>query len=196
MTSRPPDYPVFVSWIGRFIFRIISWHIEGTLPNYPKMVIVGAPHTSNWDGFVFIFATFILRTRMNWIGKHTLFGPPLGWLMYLGGGIPVNRKTTHNAVEQVVEAFNSRNKMLLVITPEGTRKKTDYWKTGFYYIALGAKVPILLAYLDYPGKRVGIGPVFFPSGDIEADFILIREFYADKVGFHPERKSNVALPPP
>jgi 1-acyl-sn-glycerol-3-phosphate acyltransferase len=195
MIQRAPDYPVFVSWIGRFIFKLVGWHVEGTLPDYPKMVVTGAPHTSNWDGFVFILTTFALRTRMNWLGKHTLFRFPLGIMMRLGGGIPVNRQTTKNAVEQVVQVFNERERMVLVVAPEGTRKKTDYWKTGFYYIALNAKVPIVMSYLDYPNKRVGIGPTLIPSGNIEADFALFIEFYQDKVGRHPEKKGEITLPP-
>ncbi len=195
MTYRSPDYPVFFSWIGHFIFKLVGWRVEGNLPDYPKMVVAGAPHTSNWDGFVFINTTFALRARMNWLGKHTLFYAPIGWLMRLGGGIAVNRKTTKNAVEQVVQVFNEREKMVLVIAPEGTRKKTDHWKTGFYYIALNAKVPIVMAYVDYPRKRVGIGPAVMPSGNLDADFEIFRAFYADKVGRHPEKMSDVERPP-
>jgi 1-acyl-sn-glycerol-3-phosphate acyltransferase len=195
MNYRSPDYPVFFSWIGHFIFKLVGWRVEGDVPDYPKMVITGAPHTSNWDGFVFIFTTFALRQRMNWLGKHTLFRAPIGWLMRLGGGVSINRKTTQNAVEQAVQVFNERKRMILLIAPEGTRKKTDYWKTGFYYIALGAKVPIVMAYVDYPRKRVGIGPAVQPTGDIDADFAIFRAFYADKIGRHPEKKSNVEPPP-
>jgi 1-acyl-sn-glycerol-3-phosphate acyltransferase len=195
MTSRAPDYPAFVSWIGRSIMRLFGWGVEGEVPDYPKMVIIGAPHTSNWDGVVFALATFSLRTRMYWIGKHTLFRPPIGWLMRLGAGIPINRKTTQNAVEQVVQILNQRERMVLVIAPEGTRKKTDHWKTGFYYIALGAKVPIVFGYLDYEHKRVGVGPVIQPSGNIESDFTIIQSFYANFPGRHPQKKGTIALPP-
>jgi 1-acyl-sn-glycerol-3-phosphate acyltransferase len=195
MTSRAPDYPRFTAWIARSILSLFGWQAEGVVPDYPKFVIIGAPHTSNWDGIVFVLATFALRTRMHWIGKHTLFRPPIGWLMRLGAGIPINRQTTQNAVEQVVQILNERERMVLAIAPEGTRKKTDHWKTGFYYIALGAKVPIILGYLDYGRKRVGVGPTIHPSGNIETDFVIIQTFFANIEGRHPEKKSAVVLPP-
>lgn len=133
--------------------------------------------------------------RMYWLGKHTLFKPPFGPIMRAVNGIPINRQSTKNAVDQVVDIFEQREKFVLILAPEGTRKKVDHWKTGFYYIALGAKVPIALAYVDAPRRRVGMGPVIMPSGDIEADFEIIRAFYADKVGHHPEKMGTVALPP-
>ena len=175
---RPPDYPAFVGWLGRFLLGLFGWRVVGHLPDYPKMVVVGGPHTSNWDGLVFILASFGLRSRMLWLGKHTLFRGPLGPIMKLGGGVPVNRKTTKNAVEQVVQVFNEREKMVLVIAPEGTRKRAEHWKTGFYYIAVSAKVPIVLAYMDYKRKISGLGPLFHPTGDIEADMVKIKAFYA------------------
>lgn len=184
-----------MGWLGRFVLSLFGWRIEGHLPNYPKMIVVGVPHTSNWDGFVLMLATFGLRSRMLWLGKHTLFRGPLGPFSRLLGGVAINRNTTKNAVEQVVQVFNEREKMVLVIAPEGTRKRAEYWKTGFYYIALGAKVPLALGFLDYPRKRVGIGPTVMPTGDIEKDLEVLRTFYADKVGHHPERMGPIALPP-
>ncbi|MEZ4669614.1 MAG: lysophospholipid acyltransferase family protein [Anaerolineae bacterium] len=194
-TQRTPEINIAVTLLARFIFRLMGWQSMGEVPNIPKMVIIGAPHTSNWDGFYFYLITLILRTKLRFLGKHTLFRPPFGGIMRWAGGIPINRATSKNAVEQAVDAFNQSENMALVIAAEGTRKKTKFWKTGFYYIALGAKVPIVLGYVNYATRTAGIGPHFMPSGDIEKDFETIQKFYEDKVGRHPERKSDVALPP-
>ncbi|MBI1280920.1 MAG: glycerol acyltransferase [Anaerolineaceae bacterium] len=181
--------------LAQLIFKIAGWTISGELPNFPKMMMVGAPHTSNWDGAIFYLFTLAVRTHIHFLGKHTLFKPPFGALMRWAGGIPVNRSTTFNAVDQVVAAFNEHESMALVIAPEGTRSRTEYWKTGFYYIALKAQVPIVMLYVDYPRRNCGVGPYFMPSGDIKADFKLIQDFYADKEGLHPEKKGPIELPP-
>jgi 1-acyl-sn-glycerol-3-phosphate acyltransferase len=195
-SHRPPDYPLILSWIGQLVFRLVGWKAEGkeNLPDLPQFVVVGAHHTSNWDGLVMVTMALIWRLRLNWLGKHTLFRPPLGWLMRLTGGLPINRSTTRNAVEQVIEMFKERDKMVLVIAPEGTRKPVNHWKTGFYYIALGAKVPIVLGYVDYQRKAAGVGRTIYPSGDIETDMAKIRDFYQDITPRHPSRKGEVALP--
>lgn len=192
---RSSDYPLFMSWIGKLIFKLLDWKAEGeeNLPDLPRYVIVGAHHTSNIDGLVMVTMAMIWRLRLNWLGKHTLFRAPYGWLMRLCGGLPVNRGTTKNAVEQVVEIFSQHDKIVLVIAPEGTRKQVTHWKTGFYYIALGAKVPIVLGYIDYKRRACGVGPTIYPSGDIEADMATIREFYKDVTPRHLSRKGEVAL---
>ncbi|MBL8154285.1 MAG: lysophospholipid acyltransferase family protein [Anaerolineae bacterium] len=185
-----------MSWIARFILWIFGWRIESQpIPNYPKMVMIGAPHTSNLDGFLYILIVLGVRVRANFLAKHSLFRPPFGWLLRLAGGVPLNRTTTVNAVEQAVQVFRERDRMVLALAPEGTRKNVPYWKTGFYYIALGAGVPIVLGYVDYRQRRCGFGPMLMPSGDIDKDFEVIRAFYADKVGQHPERQGPIALPP-
>ena len=191
---RPPEANLFISWLARFIFRIAGWQVTGEIPNVPKMLMIGAPHTSNWDGAVFYLFSLSVRAHIYFLGKHTLFKPPFGGLMRWAGGVPVNRTTTVNAVDQVVEAFNAHERMALIIAPEGTRSLTDHWKTGFYYIALKAKVPIVMVYDDYSRRRCGVGPHFMPSGDIHADFKLIQDFYADKVGRHPEKQGPIVLP--
>lgn len=194
-TQRPPEISIPVTRFARFVFGLFGWHGENELPNFPKMVILGAPHTSNWDGAVFYTMTLILRAKLKFIGKHTLFRFPFGGIMRWAGGIPVNRATSKNAVEQVVDAFNAAENMALVIAPEGTRKKTKFWKTGFYYIALGANVPIVMATIDYRRRVCSIGPHFMPTGDIQADFEIIKQYYGDKQGRHHDRKSELALPP-
>jgi len=191
--QRPPEIPLIYSRIVTFLLSLFGWRVTGQLPNLSKMVIIGAPHTSNWDFIVYFCLMVVLRARLNFIGKHTLFKPPLGGLMRWAGGIPINRSTTKNAVEQVVDAFNAADKLALVIAPEGTRSRATYWRTGFYYMALGAQVPIVLAFVDYPSRTCGIGPHFMPTGDIEKDFEIVRAFYADKTGRHPEKKGPIEL---
>ncbi len=193
---RPPDTSLFFAVIAGFILRLFGWTVGSLPPNYPKMVVIGAPHTSNWDGLIMVLFALVLRVRLEWVGKHTLFRFPFGSLMRLAGGVPLNRSTTKNAVDQAIQVFNERDKMALVVAPEGTRGKVDYWKTGFYYIALGAKVPIVMGYVDYGRKRAGLGPAVIPSGDIEADLEHFRAFYADITPRHPEKKGIIALPPP
>lgn len=193
--QRPPEANLLIAWLARFIFWVVGWKVTGQVPNVPKMLLIGAPHTSNWDGAVFYVFSLAIRTHIKFVGKHTLFKFPFGGLMRFAGGIPVNRSTTMNAVDQLVEAFNSHERMALILAPEGTRSRTKHWKTGFYYIALQAQVPIVLGYVDYPRKRVGLGPYFMPTGDINADFKRIQDFYADKVGRHPEKQGPIELPP-
>ena len=194
-TRRAPEANYFISKLARFIFWVAGWKVTGEVPNFPKMLLIGVPHTSNWDGAIFYLFTLAMRTYIQFLGKHTLFKPPFGGLMRMAGGVPINRTTTVNAVDQVVAAFNAHERMALIVAPEGTRSLTKHWKTGFYYIALGAKVPIVMAYVDFSRRQCGVGPYFMPTGDIEADFKLIQEFYADKVGRHPEKQGPITLPP-
>lgn len=190
---RAPDYPLWLSALARLIVRVAGWRMEGTLPDLDQFVVIGAPHTSNWDGVLMMLLSISFNVRMIFLGKHTLFKPPFGWFMRMLGGIPINRASSVHAVDQVVAVFRQRPRMVLVLAPEGTRRKVTAWKSGFYYIALGAGVPIVLGYVDYPSKRVGLGPVFTPTGDYEADLRSILAFYADKRGFHPERMSEIRV---
>ncbi|MBA3871368.1 MAG: lysophospholipid acyltransferase family protein [Anaerolineae bacterium] len=194
-SGRTPEIYYFVSKLARFIFGVFGWRVTGEIPNFPKMLFIGAPHTSNWDGAVFYLFSLSVRAHIHFLGKHTLFKPPFGGLMRWAGGVPINRTTTVNAVDQVVEAFNAHERMALILAPEGTRSYTDHWKTGFYYIALKAQVPVVFAYLDYQRKLCGVGPHFMPTGDIDADFKLVQDFYKDKVGRHPEKQGPIVLPP-
>jgi 1-acyl-sn-glycerol-3-phosphate acyltransferase len=167
----------------------------GQPPDAPKYLVVFAPHTSNWDlpiGYTFGKA---FKLKPNWIGKHVLFRPPFGRVFRWIGGIPVDRRSRNNAVEQVIQAFDQRERLVLAITPEGTRKKTSHWKTGFYYIALGARVPIQLAFLDYRRKLGGFGPLIVPSGDIEADLSVMREFFSGIAGKYPDQAGDIQVAP-
>lgn len=158
-----------------------------------KYVIIAAPHTSNWDLVIALLVAYYFRLDMNWLGKHTLFHWPFGILFRWVGGIPIDRRARSNAVEQVILTFRSRDRMALLITPEGSRKKTDHWKTGFYHIALGAQVPIVLGFVDFRNRTTGLGPTFKPSGDIEADMRIIQEFFAPMRGKRPELKGDIRL---
>jgi 1-acyl-sn-glycerol-3-phosphate acyltransferase len=162
------------------ILRVTGWKVEGALPpNTPKCVMIAAPHTSNWDLPNTLMAAFALRLHIYWMGKESIFKPPFRHLMMWLGGIPVNRDRANNLVAASAQAIVDADQPLqLVVPPEGTRQKTRYWKTGFYYIAVSAKVPIVLAYMDYKRKISGLGPLFHPTGDIEADMVKIKAFYA------------------
>jgi len=181
------------SSLARLLLRLFGWRMVGQLPNVPKYLIVFAPHTSNWDLPLTLTVAFALRLKIYWLGKHVLFRPPLGWLLRAMGGIPVDRRSRNNAVEQAIRAFDERERLALAITPEGTRKKTAHWKSGFYYIALGAHVPMQLAFLDYRRKAGGFGPLIMPSGNIEADMAVMRDFFSGIVGKHPEQAGDIQL---
>lgn len=159
----------------------------------PKLVVIGAPHTSNWDFVFFLAVTYFFDMHARFIGKHTLFRWPMGVLMRRWGGIPVRRDAPEGLVAQTVAAIDEADEAALVIAPEGTRSWTPYWKSGFYRIARAAGIPIALAYLDYPNKRAGIGPLLHPTGDVAADMDRIRAFYADKTGRKPDQQGPVRL---
>ena len=149
------------------------------MPAAAKFVVVGAPHTSNWDFVVFLGALHHFRLRVTFLGKHTLFRWPLGILMRRLGGIPVRRHDPGTLADDVAAAFADVESMALVMAPEGTRSETAMWKSGFYRIALKAQVPVVPAVLDLPGRRAVIGPPIMLSGVARADMDQIREFYAE-----------------
>lgn len=160
--------------------KLTGWKVEGTLPiEANKSVFIAAPHTSNWDLPYTLMVAFALRLNPYWMGKQSIFKAPFGGVMRWLGGIPVNREQSSNLVAASAEAIRAADGPLqLIVPPEGTRSKTRYWKTGFYYIALGAQVPIVMAYMDYSTKRSGLGPLFKPTGDVQADMAAIKGFYA------------------
>lgn len=164
-------------WLGRSVLRLMGWRIEGELPRLDKFVAIGAHHTSNWDFVIFIALKFVLRLNVRWFGKHSLFRWPFAGLLRAWGGIPIRRDRQLNTVEQAVQAFGEHDQFILVLSPEGTRKKVERWKMGFYHIARGAGVPIVLGALDYRNRRVVIGPAFEPSGDEKADLAEMLAFF-------------------
>jgi 1-acyl-sn-glycerol-3-phosphate acyltransferase len=178
--GRPPPSwivrlfrPVAHAWLAATRFRVV-----GTMPDLPKYVIVGAPHKSNWDLPHTLAAGAIYGLRIHWMGKDAIFKWPFGGLMRWLGGISVDRSKTTNAVAAMVDAFATRDQLYLVIPPEGTRKHVTQWKSGFYHIAVGAKVPIVLVYISYVLREVAIAEVFYPTGDYDRDIAHIMAVYA------------------
>jgi 1-acyl-sn-glycerol-3-phosphate acyltransferase len=169
--------------------KIAGWRIEGELPpGAHKCVLIAAPHTSNWDLPYTLMTAFVLRLHPYWMGKASIFKPPFGPVMRWLGGIAVNREQSTNLVAASVEALKAADgPVQLIVPPEGTRSATTRWKTGFYFIALGAQVPVLLAYMDYAEKRAGLGPVFTPTGDVDRDMEAIKAFYAPFKGKNPRQ---------
>lgn len=168
--------------LGKLALRLTGWQIMGEFPNLPKLVLIGAPHTSNWDGFYGAATLMAIGLRVNWMGKNSLFPKPIAWLLRKLGGIPINRQISTGVVDQMLEVFQASDTLVLLMTPEGTRKRVKKWKTGFYYMAKKAEVPIVLGFVDYARKQLGFGPCIQPSADMIADFKKIRNFYADLTG--------------
>ncbi len=193
---RKPEIPLIFHWFARFMIFILGWRISGFVPDVDKFIVVAGPHTANRDGFMLIMTGWALRVRLDWMVKSELVRPPHGWFLRKIGAVPIDRKASHNVVDQAVEAFRQRDKMALVIAPEGTRKKSDHWKTGFYWIALDANVPMFMARLDYKRKVIDItDALFYVTGDIEADMDYIWSVY-DGVGARfPEKVSDMRLRP-
>ncbi len=166
--------------------RLLGWSVSGEVPNLSKFLIVGAPHTSNWDFILVIAAATSLGIRLSWLAKHTLFRGPTGSIFRWMGGIPVDRNAPGGVVGDIINSYNQMDGLILGITPEGTRGKVKGWKSGFYRIAQGADVPILLAAFDYGKKDVTLGPVFQPTGDYETDLVQIKEHYKGVKAKHPQ----------
>jgi len=176
-----------------WILNSLGWTIQAELPDIKKYVAIAAPHTSNWDFPLGIIAAKAMGLKVHWLGKHTLFRWPFGWFFRAIGGTPVNREHGQDYIRQMTELFEHSEYFVLALAPEGTRSKLDHWKTGFHYIARAANVPILLAYMDFGRKQVGVGELFYPGDDIEADFVRIRQFYERKTGKNPENTSLIQV---
>jgi 1-acyl-sn-glycerol-3-phosphate acyltransferase len=176
-----------------FILKLIGWHFDDRLPAEKKFIVLGAPHTTNWDLPITLLCFWSTQKHISWVGKKQLFIGPLSYFFRALGGIPVDRSASTGFINQIADQFDITEEMILAIAPEGTRSKTDYWKTGFYYIALTAKVPICLAYVDYPNRTSGFGDVIIPSGDIHQDFEKIKLFYKDKTGKIPENQGEIKI---
>lgn len=182
-----PVINTMMRWFSIALLGLSGWRVEGLLPTEKKYVLIAAPHTSNWDFPVTLMLCFALRLRVYWMGKASLFPPVLGGVMRWLGGIPVERSRAGNLVQSTIDAFHANQRLTVIVPPEGTRGKVAHWKTGFYYIAQGAGVPIALGYLDFRRKAGGIGQMFSPSGDIEADMLEIRRFYSGVTGKNPQQ---------
>jgi len=182
-----------LSRLSMWILKTLGWTIHVDLPDIKKYVVIAAPHTSNWDFPIGIMAVWAIKLEVHWMGKDSLFRRPYGWFFRAIGGTPIQRDGRQNYIEQMRDLFERSDQLVLALAPEGTRGKTDHWKTGFYYIARAANVPILMAYLDFENKQVGTGKLFYPGEDIEADFSEIRQFYAGRQGKNPENASLIRV---
>lgn len=185
----------FARWISRLALRLAGWRAEGSVPDPPRFVLIAAPHTTNWDAVIMLLAARVLRIRISWFVKHTWFRGSTGWLLRALGGFPIDRRAKHNVVAQVVERFHAGGPLIVAVPPEGTRRRVEHWKTGFYHIAVGAQVPLVMGFIDYGRKVAGFGPVLVPTGDLEADFGVLRDFYSRITPLHPEKMGPIAPPP-
>jgi 1-acyl-sn-glycerol-3-phosphate acyltransferase len=183
-----PILSAALHYYARLLMRIYGWCIDGQLPDIPKFVLIGAPHTSNWDAILYLGVVFNLRADVHVMAKAEAFRFPVVSFFRYCGGIPVDRSKSTGLVDQMVKVFNEADRFILTIAPEGTRHQVVEWKRGFYYIAKGAGVPIVLAMVDGKHKTVRIGQVFQPTDDVEADIKAIQGYYAGVTGIKPRRK--------
>lgn len=177
------------------LLKLAGWKQAGRLPDQPRYVIIVAPHTSNWDLYYGILLAFAFRLNPRFIAKHQLFRPPFASLMKWLGGLPVDRSSSHNAVEQMAGLFQDQKHFVLALAPEGTRHKAAGWKSGFYHIAVKARVPIQLAFLDYASHSGGAGPLLEPTGNLDRDMQTIRTFYQTVSGKYADNVSPVVMGP-
>lgn len=172
--------------LNRYLLKLAGWKIKLEVEPVAKCVVAVAPHTSNWDFIIGKMLCSSIGYKISFLMKKEWFFFPLGGILKAMGGIPVDRKHKTNMTGQMIELFNKRKSLYLVIAPEATRKRTAEWKKGFYYIALGAGVPIATAYIDYKKKLAGIPPYFYPTGDEVKDMEEIKTFYSQFTGKNPK----------
>jgi len=180
-------------WIGRLWVWFFSWDVVGQVPAGEKFVLIAAPHTSNWDLPFGLSAIYIYRLKVSWIGKDTIFKEPFGGVMRWLGGIAIKRDSQHGVVDQIANQLKESRKLAIAIAPSGTRKSRNYWKSGFYWIAHKAQVPILCGYLDYAHRKAGLGLCLVPTGNVKEDMDRIRDFYKGIQGKYPEMTTRIRL---
>ena len=201
LPRNPLIQTALIRGLARLVFAVTGWRAVGAPPrDTKKYVMICAPHTSYWDGFWMLGCASLLGLDLRFLGKHTMFKGPLGWLLTSLGAVPVIRSQRQNTVQQAAEWFKANDAFLLGVAPEGTRKLTPGWKTGFYWIAMEANVPIACAFIDYRTKTGGFtGDVIEPTGNIDQDFALFQKAYAPITPKFPEKMSPIrplAPPPP
>lgn len=177
-----------------FLFKLNGWKIVGEVPPHiKKAVVIAAPHTSNWD-FIYAMAIFRMsKLNVRYLIKKEMNFFPLSILLENTGAIPVERNKKQKLTDQIIEKFNQCEKLLVTVPAEGTRKRVEKWKSGFYYAALGANVPILPGYLDYKKKEGGFGLAIYPTGNVEEDLLKLKNFFAEKTGKYPEKFNLEAI---
>ena len=178
----PPSMPQFPPHLGRrlarWILGVAGWRLAGEIPDLPRAVMIGAPHSSWWDGIWGLLMKVAIGADVHFMAKRELFFGPLGWLLRKLGGIPIERNATHGVVEQMTLRLREQPKLWVGIAPEGTRKRVAKWKSGFWHIAHAAGVPIVPIYFHYPERTIGFGPPLEPGDDMQADIARLRAFYA------------------
>ena len=178
----PPSMPQFPQHAGRhlarWVLRTAGWRLAGEIPDLSRAVLIAAPHSSWWDGVWGLLMKVAIGADVSFMAKRELFIGPLGWLLRKLGGIPIERSATHGLVEQMTDRLRGQPKLWVGIAPEGTRKRVERWKTGFWHIAHAAGVPIVPVYFHYPERTIGFGPVLQPGDDMKADLAALRAFYA------------------
>ena len=169
------------------VLKLLGWKISGNLPDARKFIIIAYPHTSNWDVPITLAICLMFRLRIHWMGKSTLFRGPMGPVMKWLGGIPIYLHESRNMVQQTIDAFNNADELIIVIAPEANRAYVEEWKSGFYHIAVGAGLPIVLGFLDFSRQEGGYLDTFQPTGDIDRDMVRIKSQYLGIKGKYPEQ---------
>lgn len=179
----------FSQFLGMTVLRLMGWRFEGNFPAHKKMVLAVAPHTSNWDFVIGLAVAFSLKLKISFFGKHSIFIPPFDRLLRRWGGIPIERSKAHGVVTQITNKINSTDKMILCLSPEGTRSRIEKWKTGFLHIAHKADVPVFLVAFDYKKKKIIFGPDKKISADIDSELLNVYSFYANVQAKFPDKVS-------
>lgn len=179
--------------IARFLLRLGGWTAVGDLPMVRKAVVIGAPHTSNWDGFWALVYITAIGFKVKFFVKKSMFWFPLGALLRAFGGIPLDRVNVGSSVHEAISGFDRAEEFYFGLAPEGTRSMTPGWKSGFYRIAEGAGVPVVLGFFDYQHRRLGLGPTVTLTGDRDTDLAVIRSFYLASSGRHPEKTCPIVF---
>lgn len=182
--NAPRDGNAFSRWLGRSVLRLGGWTIAGEFPDVPRLVLLAAPHSSGWDAVWGLAAKLAMGVDITFMAKAELFRGPLGWLLRALGGLPIDRARAHGSVEQAASRIRNSERMWFVLAPEGTRKRVEHWKSGFWHIARAARVPVFCAWFHYPDRSIGLGQLFEMSGDVDADMARIRAYYRPFVGKH------------
>jgi 1-acyl-sn-glycerol-3-phosphate acyltransferase len=182
-----------MAWMGSL--RLAGWRMEGGLPPEKKYVCLAVPHTSNWDGLLLVALAQSIGMQMEWMIKGEWLKGPMGPLLRSVGAVGIDRSKSNDVVAQMIEEFRRRDEFALVIPPEGTRRRVEHWKSGFYHIAVGAGVPVVPGYLDYGRKRAGLGAAIPMTGDVRADMDRLRAYYAGLTltAHHPESFGPIRL---
>ena len=178
---------------ARWLLRLTGWQLEGARPAFDRYVLIAAPHTSNWDFPLMLLFAAAFDIKVTWMAKHQMFVWPVGWIMRALGGMPIIRHENRNVVDSMVDTFNTASQLVLVVPTEGTRGKSEYWKSGFYHIARQAGVPIVPSFLDFGNKRGGFGPALETTEDLRADMQYFRDFYAGMKGKFPDQFGPIRL---